>query len=166
MDINLLMRDFELLLLLGVSNTMPIVARIVFKRHLETPVDFDRLFFLDRRPVFGPHKTWRGICSSIVGTAFLAWLLGLDVITGMKLAFFSMAGDLIASFIKRRMNLRSGAKATGIDQGIEAFLPLVIMKGELGITWIECLVITIVFTLMEIVLSPIFYRLGFRRHPY
>lgn len=154
-----------LLVLLGVSNTMPIVARIILKKRLETPVDFNRAF-LDGRPVFGPHKTWRGIAASIAGTAVISWTTGFGVVIGVKLAVFSMAGDLISSFIKRRMSLKSGARATGIDQAIEAFLPLAVMKEQFGITWTECLGITMVFTVLEIILSPIFYRLGFRRNPY
>ncbi len=158
-------RDFMLLILLGASNTLPIVARILMKRRFDTPVDFN-MPFPDGRPVFGPHKTWRGIAASLSGTGILSWMLGVGLLTGIKLAFFSMAGDLLSSFIKRRMNLKSGARATGIDQAIEAFLPLAVMKGQLGISWTECFGITILFTVLEIILSPIFYRLGFRRHPY
>ncbi len=158
-------RDLQLLILLGVANTMPIVARVVFKHRFETPVDFNRPFF-DGHPIFGPHKTWRGIVASLSGTALLAWLFGIGTILGMWLAFYSMAGDLLSSFIKRRRKLKSGAKATGLDQSIEAFLPLAILKDRLGLTWTECFGMTIVFTILEIILSPIFYRLGFRRHPY
>ncbi len=161
----ILARDFILLALLGASNTLPIVARLLLKERLETPVDFNRNF-LDGRPLFGPHKTWRGIAASLWGTALLSWMVHMGFVTGLKLALFSMTGDLVSSFLKRRMNLKSGARATGLDQSIESFLPLAVMKDQLGISWTECLGITILFTMLEIILSPIFYRLGFRRHPY
>ncbi len=164
-DLAVITRDFLLLALLGASNTFPIIARVLLKTRLDTPVDFNRSF-LDGRPIFGPHKTWRGIAASLAGTAILSWLLDIGFLMGMELALFSMAGDLVSSFLKRRMNLRSGARATGLDQTIEAFLPLAVMKDQLGISWQECFGITIVFAVLEMILSPIFYRLGLRRHPY
>lgn len=160
-----IIRDFELLLLLGASNTLPIIARVVLNNRLDSPVDFNRPFF-DHRPIFGPHKTWRGIAASLSGTALLSWILGFVPFTGLLLAFFSMAGDLISSFIKRRLDLKSGTRATGLDQTIESFLPLAVMKGQLHLSWMDCFGITIVFIFMEIIFSPIFYRLGFRRRPY
>ncbi len=160
-----LIRDFELLVLLGTSNTLPIIARVVLKTRFDWPVDFNRAFF-DRRPLFGPHKTWRGIAASLSGTALLSWILGFGFLTGFWLAFLSMAGDLISSFIKRRFDLKSGARATGLDQTIESFLPLAVMKDHLHLSWTDCFGITIVFILVEIVFSPIFYHLGFRRRPY
>jgi len=161
----MLAKVFKLLVLLGTANTMPIIARLVLKRRAETPVDFNMPFW-DGRPLFGPHKTWRGIAASIAGTALMSWMVDMGPAAGFWLASFSMAGDLISSFIKRRLNLKSGARATGLDQAIEAFLPLALMKNQLSLTWTECFGITIVFTILEMVLSPVFYRLGFRRHPY
>ena len=165
MDTLAIIRDFELLFLLGASNTLPIIARAVLKNHFDSPVDLNRSFF-DQKPLFGPHKTWRGIAASLSGTALLSWILGLGSLKGFWLAFFSMAGDLISSFIKRRLDLKSGAKATGLDQTIESFLPLAVMKDQLHLSWLDCFGITIVFILLEMISSPIFYRLGFRRRPY
>ena len=164
-DLIAVIRDLEILVLLGTSNTLPIIARLILKTRFDWPVDFNRPF-LDRRPLFGPHKTWRGIAASLSGTALLAWILGFGFLTGFWLAFFSMAGDLISSFIKRRFDLKSGARATGLDQTIESFLPLAVMKDQLHLSWTDCFVMTIVFMSVEILFSPIFYRLGFRRRPY
>ena len=77
-----------------------------------------------------------------------------------------MAGDLASSFIKRRLKLRSGAKAIGLDQGIEAFLPVALLRGRLQLDWTDCILITAVFFLLDIILSPTFFRLGFRQNPY
>ena len=160
-----LARDLVWLVLLGASNTLPIAARVLFRDRFNTPVDLGAVFF-DQRPVFGPHKTWRGIIASISGTGILSWFIGIGLETGLLLSAFSMAGDLVASFIKRRMNLKSGARATGLDQSIEAFLPLALMRQRLGLAWADCFGITVAFMLLEILLSPVFYRLGFRRRPY
>ncbi len=157
--------DVKLLLLLGCANTMPIVAFHIFKDRFSAPIDLGRKF-VDGRPIFGPHKTWRGLVASVLGTWIAAGILHVDLINGMFLALWSMVGDMIASFIKRRLGLKSGARCTGIDQVIEALLPLVILKGSLGITWLDCFIITALFVFLEIVLSPFFYKIGFRKNPY
>ncbi len=115
MELSRIWTDISLLLLLGTANTMPIVAWHIFKDRFSLPVDFERKFF-DERPIFGPHKTWRGIFSSLIGTWAAAMILGIGQLNGLLLAFWSMVGDLLASFIKRRLGLRSGAKCTGVDQ--------------------------------------------------
>ena len=157
--------DISLLLLLGAANTMPIVAWHIFKDRFSLPVDLNRNFF-DKRPIFGPHKTWRGIFSSLIGTWAAAMILGIGQLNGLLLALWSMVGDLFASFIKRRLGLRSGAKCTGVDQIIEGLLPLVILRDRLGLDWIDCAMITFLFVFFEMVLSPFFYKIGFRKNPY
>ena len=157
--------DFKLLLLLGCANTMPIVAFHLCKDRFSAPIDLGRNF-LDGRPIFGPHKTWRGLVASVIGTWLAAIILHVDLVLGVLLALWSMVGDMIASFIKRRLGLKSGARCTGVDQVIEALLPLVILKGRFGITWIDCFIITALFVLLEIVLSPFFFKIGFRKNPY
>ncbi len=155
----------KILLILGTANFLPILARMLLKDKFATPVDMG-ILFMDNRRLFGPHKTWRGILFSIAGTSIFSSFLGFHPITGMKIAFFSMMGDLTASFIKRRMGLASGAKATGIDQVIEAALPLVILKNELVIDWPDIIIVVIIFSVAERILSVPLYKLGIRRNPH
>ncbi len=154
-----------ILLLLGVANTLPIAARKLMGNRFETPVDFGAIWF-DGNPLFGPHKTWRGIVASVTGTGLAAMLTPAGAFNGMLLAAFSMAGDLAASFAKRRLGLSSGARALGIDQGIEAVVPLVFMKGRLCLSWPDIVLAVFLFAISEMLLSPILYRMGFRRNPY
>ncbi|NPA94836.1 MAG: CDP-archaeol synthase [Thermodesulfobacteria bacterium] len=158
-------KDFKLLVLLGVANTMPIVAWHLFKDRFSLPVDFNKTFF-DGRPILGPHKTWRGLIASVTGSAIAALLLGVCYLDGIYLAIWSMAGDMFTSFVKRRIGLSSGARFTGFDQAVESFLPVAVMKDRLGITWLDCLLITFIFTIVEIWISPFLFRIGFRRNPY
>ena len=158
-------RVILLLILLGTANTLPIVAHKLLGNRWEAPVDLGAKWF-DKRPVFGPHKTWRGLAASVGGTTIPAWLAAAGPENGFLLATLSMAGDLAASFLKRRLNMESGQRAPGIDQGVEALLPLAIMRDQLAISWIEVATITFLFALSEITLSPLLFRLGLRRNPY
>ncbi len=158
-------RIILILMLLGAANTLPIAARRIFRNRWEAPVDRG-MKWVDGRPLFGPHKTWRGLLFSLAGTTILASFTPADVLNGFCLAVLSMTGDLLASFIKRRMNLKSGAKAVGLDQGIEALLPLFLLRKHLFISWQEMAIITILFTVSELIISPVLYRMGIRRNPY
>ncbi|MEM3816256.1 MAG: CDP-2,3-bis-(O-geranylgeranyl)-sn-glycerol synthase, partial [Candidatus Bathyarchaeia archaeon] len=89
------------------------------------PIDFGRKF-IDGKPIFGPHKTYRGfIFGLLVGTLvgyvqeFIAPTYGLpagSVLRGFSLSLGALTGDLIGSFIKRRLNLKPGAPLPVIDQ--------------------------------------------------
>ncbi len=158
-------KDISLLVLLGCANFMPIAARHLLGKKFATPVDMGK-YWIDGRPLLGPHKTWRGLAASIAGTTILAPLLGVEALNGTLLALWSMGGDLLASFLKRRMNRPSGAKATGLDQVVESAMPLIIMKKRLGLAWFDVFVLVATFSLLEIWLSPILYRLKIRRRPY
>lgn len=89
------------------------------------PIDLGRKF-LDERPIFGPHKTYRGFISGIlIGTAVgwaqenIAPLAGLpqrSTFSGFLLSLGALIGDLFGSFLKRRLNLRPGAMLPILDQ--------------------------------------------------
>ncbi len=155
-----------LLFLLGTANLLPILARTVFGDHFALPIDLGRLKWFDGRDLFGPHKTWRGFVFSTAGTAAAASLTPFGAATGAKIALLSLTGDLFSSFLKRRLRLRSGAFAPGLDQGVEALLPLWVLKEDLAINWAEICIVTAFFAICELAVSPILYRLGIRRNPY
>jgi CDP-2,3-bis-(O-geranylgeranyl)-sn-glycerol synthase len=159
-------RDILLLLTLGCCNSLPIAASLCLKERLSSSVDLGAIWF-DKRPLFGPHKTWRGLIFSILGTTAVcslfpfpgAWL-------GAKIAVLSMSGDLLSSFVKRRVGLRPGHSVIGLDQGLESFLPLWGVKGELNLGWSEILSLVLVFLVLELIISPILYRFHIRHDPY
>ncbi len=162
---DILLHDLILLLLLGWSNFLPILGRVFLRDRLAVPVDLG-LRLPDGRELFGPHKTWRGLGFSIAGTALAASLTPLGPGLGARLAAWSMLGDLASSFIKRRLGLKSGAKAIGLDQGLESFLPLYILQEDLGISILETTCLVVVFTALELIISPILYRIHIRKNPH
>ncbi|MCD4805699.1 MAG: CDP-archaeol synthase, partial [Desulfobacterales bacterium] len=68
------------------------------------PIDWNRTF-LDGKPLLGSHKTIRGIIGSIAAGTLLSGFLGLPLIVGFCIGFFSMLGDSLSSFFKRRFEL-------------------------------------------------------------
>jgi len=159
------MLESKLLFLLMVANGAPVIAWDIFKERFHWPVDF-HLHLSDNRPLFGPAKTWRGIAASLSVTPLCAWILEMEWETGLIVASAAMAGDLFSSFCKRRLAIASSGKAIGLDQIPESLFPLLSVKSRLGLDWCSVLLITALFLILELSLSPLLYRLGIRKRPY
>ena len=155
----------RLLLLLAVANTTPIVAKNVFGTRWNAPLD-GGWRFVDGRPLLGPSKTVRGLVAAMAGTAVAAALMGFSFGLGLVLGALAMLGDALSSFVKRRLNIASGGRATGIDQIPEALLPLFVVRSALGLSLTEVAAITLVFFVLEIPLARLSFRLGLRDRPY
>jgi CDP-2,3-bis-(O-geranylgeranyl)-sn-glycerol synthase len=152
-------------ILLVVANGAPVVIADLFKSHWNRPIDGGHLF-LDGRPWLGRSKTWRGILSAMLATCLVAILLGFDWQLGMLFASLAMLGDLFASFCKRRMGLAVSARAWFLDQIPESFLPALFIREAIGLSLVDVFIAVAIFTLLDLVLSPLLYRLNIRQRPY
>lgn len=155
----------QLLILLTLANGIPVLAKKVLGAHFATPLDGGVRFF-DGRPLFGPSKTIRGILLSLLITAAGAPLVGLPWSIGFLVGATAMAGDLISSFIKRRIGLVASSRAIGLDQIPESLLPLLACQGTLSLTAVDIGAGVTTFLLGEIVLSRALYKIGLRDRPY
>ncbi|MDH3328151.1 MAG: CDP-archaeol synthase [Desulfobulbaceae bacterium] len=103
-------------------NVLPPLASLILGDRCIWRIDGDRLWY-DQRPVFGKHKTIRGIVVSVLGgTAFFP-LLGVTWWAAGIASLLAMTGDLLSSFIKRRFNLHSGKNMVVLDQIFESLFP-------------------------------------------
>jgi len=94
------------------------------------PMDFGKKFF-DGKPFLGSHKTFRGFLAGII----LGTLVGLaqtiiyeqvlfeygsqfqySILLGFTLSLGALTGDLVESFIKRRLNRSPGSSLPVADQ--------------------------------------------------
>jgi CDP-diglyceride synthetase len=156
---------FQVLVLLTLANGTPVVAKRLFGDRFAYPLDGMLLFF-DGRPLFGPSKTIRGILLALVVTVLAAPLVGLDAAIGLLVAATAMAGDLLSSFVKRRLALAPSSKATGIDQIPESLFPLLACRSALLLSAVDILAGVIIFLFGGILLSRALFRLRLRDRPY
>jgi CDP-diglyceride synthetase len=157
--------DLRLLMLLLVANGTPVIAKRLVGHRLARPVD-GGLTWVDRRPLFGSSKTIRGVVLSVLATSACAPIVGLSWQLGVTVGAVAMAGDLCASFVKRRLKLRPGSRATGLDQVPESLLPLLVCAPALSLTVTDVVLSVAIFFAGEIVLSRLLYRFRLRDRPY
>jgi CDP-diglyceride synthetase len=155
----------RLLLLLAVANGAPLLAKKARRGALARPLDAG-ICFLDGRPVFGPSKTVRGVLISVAATAAAAPLVGIGWRLGALIGATAMAGDLLSSFVKRRLNRPPSSRATGLDHIPESLLPLLACDQALGLTAADIGIVVAVFFAGAVVLSRLLYRVGLRDEPY
>ncbi len=145
----------QLLILLSLANGSPVIAKRIFGENYAAPVDGNSRF-VDGQPLLGPSKTIRGIVISLMVTALGAILLGLQFWLGLLVVSAAMVGDLLSSFLKRRLRLASSSKATGLDQIPESLFPLLACQPALSLTAIDIAVGCAVFFAGEVLLSRLF----------
>jgi predicted MPP superfamily phosphohydrolase len=114
----------RLLILLWLVNLAPPFLAQIFESKWNSPIDGGYLF-LDGRPMFGKHKTIRGVLAGIITGGLIGPALGFPLWLGLCAGFLSMLGDLLSSFLKRRFSFTSGDAVPGLDQIPEGLLPFI-----------------------------------------
>jgi len=156
---------FELLLLIIIANGAPILIRVLLRDRFDRAVDFGQKM-PDGRQVFGSSKTWRGIFAALITTAIAAPVLGHPVEIGFLVALYAVTGDLISSFIKRRLAKAPSSMAPILDQVPESLLPAIMLKQHFGLDYFGVIQLVLIFIIIELLLSHILYEWGIRKRPY
>jgi len=155
----------QLLILLTLANGTPVVAKKLFGSRFARPLDGGKVF-VDGRPLLGPSKTIRGIVLAILVTSAGAPLIGMNLKTGALVGSVAMAGDLVSSFLKRRLNKPPSSRAIGLDQIPESLFPLLACGGALSLTVIDIALAVAIFFVGELLLSRLLYKIHLRDQPY
>jgi CDP-archaeol synthase len=155
----------QLLILVMLANGTPVVARKILGERCSYPLD-GGVDFVDGRPLFGRSKTIRGVVLAVLVTAAAAPLIRLDWEIGALVGSLAMAGDLVASFLKRRLNLPPSSRASGLDQVPEALFPLLACRNLLSLTIADIGTGVALFFIGEVLLSRVLYTFHLRDRPY
>ena len=124
----LTLADLTTLLIFILPAYMANAAPVLFKTgRSRTPMDM-RMRFYDSRRILGEGKTWVGFFTGVItGTAmgYVTWALGLltiypsldqHLLVAFMLSLGTMTGDVIGSFLKRRLALGKGKPMWLMDQ--------------------------------------------------
>ncbi|MEM5871511.1 MAG: CDP-2,3-bis-(O-geranylgeranyl)-sn-glycerol synthase [Candidatus Aenigmatarchaeota archaeon] len=137
------------------------------------------------KPILGPGKTWEGlilgvVVGAIVGTIqmlaypFLPWELSpvaLDIIPmspilGAWLGLGAMIGDIMGSFVKRRLGIPRGKPAPLLDQLDFIFGMLLFLSLISPIKWEWILILVIITPALHLLANFIAYSLKLKNVPY
>ncbi|MGM0772442.1 CDP-archaeol synthase [Marinobacter sp.] len=157
--------SLELFVMLVLANGAPVVAALMLGERWSAAVDGGRQW-RDGRPVLGKSKTWRGVVSGVLACGLFSLITGQGFLFGLLFGLLGLVGDMVSSFIKRRAGLASSARAIGLDQIPEALLPMVMAWYWLELSWFVVAGVVVLFTVSNILLSPVLYRLGIRHQPH
>jgi CDP-2,3-bis-(O-geranylgeranyl)-sn-glycerol synthase len=160
-DLGLIVR---VLLMLGAANGTPVFATKLLKNRFGAPLD-GGLNLCDGRPLFGASKTVRGLVLSLASTALIAPPLGFSWVIGAELAATSMLGDLLSSFVKRRLGRPLHSPVFGLDQVPESLLPLLVLRDTLGLTMPGIALTVVLFVALELILSRLLFKMHVRDRP-
>lgn len=156
--------DLQVLLLVIVANGAPLVAKAMLGEKLAIPLDAGHIFS-DGRRLFGSSKTVRGLIAGVGGAALCAPLLGFDWTIGLLIGAAALAGDLVSSFIKRRMDLPPGSQILGLDHIPESLVPALIAMPLVGLTLFDVAVVTALFAAGGLVSSLVLAKLRAHKQP-
>ena len=122
--INEIIYAFYYILPAYVANAVPVIFGGGY------PIDAGKLF-RDGKPVFGSNKTVRGFFAGLLVGTFTGFVLSrlyqldgfpqdflfhYDILLGFMLSLGALTGDLLHSFIKRRLDISPGSPLPVADQ--------------------------------------------------
>ena len=157
-----------------------------------TPVDFGKT--LKGKRILGDGKTWRGLIGGTLSGVILGLLMiGLSSLFGSTdywgfgpfwdnvgilfcLSFGALFGDMLGSFIKRRLDIGRGKKAPLLDQYdfvFGSFLITTIFYPNwvystfiAGTNWIGLIVMLVLVWFIHRSVSILGYKMGLKNEPW
>jgi len=90
----------------------------------------------------------------------------LQATLGLQVGALAMAGDLLSSFVKRRLDRPPSSQALGLDQIPESLLPLLSCIGPLGLTLPDIAAGVVGFFVGELLISRLLFWMHVRDQPY
>lgn len=162
----------------GVANMIPPMVRGI--NILNYPIDFG--LKINNKFVLGASKTWRGLFFGVIGAAIVGGVLGLMEIflrhkqiiqqfTGWQIWIFAyygylgiifglgaLGGDLVKSFVKRRVGIDSGVTWFPFDQ-IDWVVGILIVSSFIGQSSWYYLILLPVGLILHLIIKFIGYNI-------
>jgi len=167
-----LLQTISLLLPILVAGVFFVVA-IKYKLCLALNRPIDNGVQFNSQPLFGKNKTWRGVAFYIVGSIGVCFLLWLGfhqgytwvhpifghnpILVGFLYGASYSMGELINSFIKRRLGIRPGEDTGVLQQTIDTvdgmLLTIIVLSVVYGANWLQLLLVLIMGTSLHIAID-------------
>lgn len=163
-----------------IANMAPVLAaHFKLLPYFDRPIDGNRLLF--GLPLFGSHKTYRGFIVGIVAAIFTVYVQNILnhypfferlsfidyqhfslVLLGFLAGFGALFGDLLKSFIKRRLGIDSGRPFFPFDQWDLVVGSYVLLIVYVPIPADYLLILLIITPFLHLAANMIAYQLGLK----
>jgi CDP-2,3-bis-(O-geranylgeranyl)-sn-glycerol synthase len=156
------------------ANMAPVLVKDSFK-FLARPLDFNKK--LNKKPIFGSHKTLRGLIAGIIlgviiasvqfklyNLSFFANISLIDYsnwfLIGLLMGAGAIFGDLVKSFFKRRVNIKPGGRWIPFDQ-LDYVIGALLLVSIIYIPSIEVIITSLILSfVLHIAVNHLAYYLG------
>ena len=127
--VNIILQCFYFMLPAYFANMAPVIAKKI--NFLKVPIDFGKE--INNKPILGKNKTFRGLFFGVLFAVIIAYIQSIFydnnifselaltdysnwMFLGLLLGFGAIFGDLVKSFVKRRLNYEPGKPFVPWDQ--------------------------------------------------
>ena len=126
--------------------------------------------FVDGKRVFGANKTFRGFFFGLavgVGVGLVEWMLfGYPFLFCLLTPLGALLGDLVAAFLKRRLEIAPGGLFPVVDQ-VDFVVGAVVFALPLGVVYWELAVAVLLITPpIHLLTNVCAYKLGLKKNPW
>ncbi|MAH01963.1 hypothetical protein CMO87_01905 [Candidatus Woesearchaeota archaeon] len=175
--LNLISQCFYLMLPAYFANMAPVIVKNIFN-NLKFPIDFNKK--IKNKPIFGKNKTFRGLIFGILFAVIIAYLqflfynnnlfVNISIVNysdwlliGLLMGFGTIFGDLVESFVKRRMNYESGKSFIPWDQMDFVIGALIFVYPIVKLSLNKIIIILLLSFILHIIANHIAFYTGVRR---
>lgn len=169
------LKCFYLMLPAYFANMAPVIVKRV--KFLVYPVDFGKE--INKEPLFGRNKTFRGLFFGVLFAVIISYLqfVGYNTEFLRGISFFSydnwpvfgflmgigaLAGDLVESFFKRRAGIKPGGKFIPLDQTDFVIGALIFVMPVFALTWNIFLISLVLSFVLHILVNHAAFYLKIR----
>lgn len=174
-----LIRIFWFFLPAGMANMAPVLFRWI--NFLNYPIDFNKQ--LNKKPIFGKNKTFRGLFFGIVLAILVVYIQKIlyahtvnislidysvlnPLLLGFLLGFGALFGDSIKSFFKRRLNINPGKSWIPLDQIDWIIGSIIFVIFYVKLSLMQVLVSIVLFGLLHPVINLIGYLIKIKKNKF
>ena len=174
---NIILQCFYFMLPAYFANMAPVLAKNMFRK-MALPIDFNMK--LGKYAIFGENKTYRGLVAGVIaaiGVAYVQFFLYSEnilsdfaivdysnwLLIGFLLGFGAMFGDMVKSFVKRRLGLKPGMPFVPFDQLDFVFGALIFVYPVARLSMEKMAIILFISLILHIIINHIAFYTGIRK---
>ena len=174
---NIILQCFYFMLPAYFANMAPVLAKNMFRK-MALPIDFNMK--LGKYAIFGENKTYRGLVAGLIaaiGVAYVQFFLYSEnilsdfaivdysnwLLIGFLLGFGAMFGDMVKSFVKRRLGLEPGMPFVPFDQLDFVFGALIFVYPVARLSMEKMAIILFISLILHIIINHIAFYTGIRK---